>query len=307
LGGYSYDRVSTKRLLEEVAMRRLTRIWVIGVIVMLVAAVSAAASARPVLVPGNPVYVALGDSWAYGQGASDPVTGGYVALLTEDLTGSLDCLPAASSKAADGCRQLQLLNLARPARDGLPGVTAPLVTSEQLPIAIPLIEDRNGDKNPRNNVEAVTLHVGGNDVSGPIQEACLGGFTPECQATWFLEMAAFESDLDGVVGELRVAAGDGTPIVLGTYDNPVPTCWLSDAFGDPAVALGAMILEGTPEGSLDGIHDVIRRVAGRYDADVAEVIGSLSPEDFVGGEDCLHVTNSGHTRVAVAFSEAIDG
>lgn len=288
-------------------MRRLTRVWVIGVTVMLVAAVTTGASARPVVVPGNPVYLALGDSWAYGQGATDSATGGYVALLTEDLTGALDCLPAASSNAADGCKQLQVLNLARPARDGLPGVTAPLVASEQLPVAVSLLADRNGDRNPRNDVEVVTLHVGGNDVSGPIQEACLGGFTPECQGTWFMEMADFESDLDGVVSELRAAAGDETPIVLGTYDNPVPTCWLYPVFGDAAVVLGAMILEGTPDGSLDGIHDVVRRVASDYDADVAEVIGTLRPDDFVGDEDCLHVTDAGHARVAGAFLEAIDG
>ena len=287
-------------------MRRFTRVWIVGVIVMLVAAVAAAASARPVVVPGNPVYLALGDSWAYGQGASNPATGGYVARVAEDLIENLDCLPAASARAADGCKQLQILNLARPARDGLPGVTTPLVASEQLPVAVPLLVDRNGDKNPRNDVEAVTLHVGGNDVSGPIQEACLGGFTPECQLTWFMEMAAFENDLDGVVSELRAAAGDETPIVLGTYDNPVPTCWLYPVFGDAAVVLGAMMLEGTPDGSLDGIHDVVRRVAGRYDADVAEVIGRLSSEDFVGGDDCLHVTDSGHTRVAAAFSEILE-
>ncbi|MEA3503274.1 MAG: hypothetical protein U9R47_10895, partial [Actinomycetota bacterium] len=92
----------------------------------------------------------------------------------------------------------------------------------------------------------------------------------------------------------------------GTYDNPVPTCWLYDVFGDQAVALGAMILEGTPDGSLDGIHDVVRRVAGNYDADVAEVIGSLSPEDFVGGDDCLHVTDTGHARVAASFSAILE-
>jgi lysophospholipase L1-like esterase len=287
-------------------MRRFVRVSIIGVIAILMAVVAVAASARPVLVPGNPAYLALGDSWAYGQGATDPVTDGYVAVLSGDLTEDLDCLPAASDNAADGCKQLQVLNLARPARDGLPGVTAPLVASEQLPVAVPLLADRNGDNNPRNNVEVVTLHVGGNDVSGPIQEACLGGFTPECQFTWFTEMATFESDLDHVVSELRVAAGVETPIVLGTYDNPVPTCWLYPVFGDGAVLLGAMMLEGLPDGSLDGIHDVVRRVASRYDADVAESFGTLSPEDFVGGDDCLHVTDSGHAKIAAAFSDVID-
>ncbi|MEN8234656.1 MAG: SGNH/GDSL hydrolase family protein [Actinomycetota bacterium] len=287
-------------------MRRWIRISIVGMTMMLVASVAASASAGPDLVPGNPAYLALGDSWAYGQGASSPATGGYVARLAEDLTQSLDCLPAESNMAADGCEHLQVLNLARPARDGLPGVTAPLVRSEQLPLSVALLAERNGDSNPRDDVEAVTLHVGGNDVSGPIQAACLGGFTPECQYTWFTEMATFEADLRSVVGPLRAAAGADTPIVLGTYDNPVPYCWLGATYGAPAVGLGAMILEGTPDGSLDGIHDVVRRVAADYDADVAEVFGRLGPGDFVGGSDCLHMTDTGHVKVAAIFAEILE-
>lgn len=283
-------------------MRRWTRISIVGMVMVLVATVAATAAAGPDLVPGNPVYLALGDSWAYGEGAADPATGGYVGRLSEDLKASLDCLPAQSEMAADGCRQLQLLNLARPARNGLPRVTAPLVNSEQLPIAIPLLTERNGDNNPRNDVEVVTLHVGGNDVSGPIQSACLAGFTTECQRTWVTEMAAFETDLRAVMSPLRSAAGADTPIVLGTYDNPVPYCWLGTTYGAPAVALGAMILEGLPDGSLDGIHDVVRRVAADYGADAAEVFGRLGPGDFVGGADCPHLKDSGYERVAAAFA-----
>jgi len=182
-------------------------------------------------------------------------------------------------------------------------VTAPLVESEQLPIAIPMLERRNHDRNPRNDVQVVTLHVGGNDVSGPIQEACIGGFSPECLGTWTGEMAQFEADLDEVVGELRRAAGDEMPFVLGTYDNPVPYCDLAAIPG--AIELGAMLLEGTPDGSLDGVHDVVRRVAASHGADVAEVFGTLGAGDFVGGSDCLHVTDSGHAKVAAAFLDVV--
>ena len=287
-------------------MRRSMRVLVVGVIMVFAAPVAVSAAATPDLVPGNPVFVALGDSWAYGQGASDPGTGGYVALLAGELREGLDCSPAKSDMSADGCKHLQVLNLARPARDGLPGVTAQAVASEQMPIAVPIIANRNGDANPRNDVEAVTLHVGGNDVSGPIQAACLGGFSLECQHTWVTEMATLEVELDAVVAELRAAAGSDTPIVLGAYDNPVPYCWLGTAFGESAVILGAMVLEGTPDGSLDGIHDVVRRVAASYDADVAETFGRMGPSDFVGGTDCLHVTDSGHTKVAAVFEEILE-
>jgi lysophospholipase L1-like esterase len=197
------------------------------------------------------------------------------------------------------------VNLARPATDTLPGVTAGAVAAEQLPTAIPMLESRNGDKNPRNNVEVITLHVGGNDVSGPIQTACIGGFSFECQVTFFTAMATYEAELDYVVGALRNAAGADTTIVLGTYDNPVPYCFLKDVPG--AIQLGAVILEGTPDGALDGVHDVVRRVAARYNADVAEVFGRLGADDFVGGADCLHPTNTGHDKVTEAFQAAVDG
>ena len=117
-------------------------------------------------------------------------------------------------------------------------------------------------------------------------------------------MAAFDADLRDVVGPLRTAAGPDTPIVLGTYDNPVPYCFLAGLPG--AIELGALILEGTPDGSLDGIHDVIRRVAADYGAEVAEVFGQFEGADFVGGGDCLHPSSTGHDKVTEAFSSIVD-
>jgi lysophospholipase L1-like esterase len=286
-------------------MRRSTKALVIlASLALATTALAAPAAATRDPVPGLPVYLALGDSWAYGQGAADPASGGYVALLNEDLREELDCLPGTARGNTNRCKHLQLVNLGRPATETLPGVTAPLVASEQLPVAIPMLERRNQDRNPRNDVEAVTLHVGGNDVSGPIRAACIAGFTYDCVVTWMGEMAQYEADLDEVVGELRTAAGTEMPIVLGTYDNPVPYCNLAAIPG--AVELGAAVLEGLPDGSLDGVNDVVRRVAARYDADVAEIFGQLGEGDFVGGDDCLHVTDSGHAEVANAFLDIID-
>ena len=286
-------------------MRLLKKaIVVLGSLTLLAAAGTATASSDVSAPRGLPVYLALGDSWAYGQGSTDPANGGYVGLLADELRTTTDCHPSVAEGNPQQCERLQLVNLARPATETLPGVTAGLVASEQLPIALPMLAAHNQDRNRHNDVLLVTLHVGGNDVSGPIQQACIGGFTQECATTWFVEMAQYEAELDYVVAELRTAAGDSTPIVLGTYDNPVPHCSLGAIPG--AIELGAMVLEGTPDGSLDGVHDVVRRVAARYDADVAEVFGSLQAGDFVGGDDCLHITDSGHTTVADQFLEVIE-
>jgi lysophospholipase L1-like esterase len=285
-------------------MRRLIRATaLVAALTLAAVGITLPASARTEPVPGLPVYLALGDSWAYGQGAANPATGGYVAQLHDALQGDLDCLPARSANAADGCKHLQLVNLGRPGTETRPGVTAPIVAEEQLPVAVPMLRARNHDKNPRNNVEVVTLHVGGNDVSGPIQQACLGGFDPNCQLTFVTEMAAFEADLRDVVAQVRAAAGDSTPIVLGTYDNPVPYCWLGEIPG--AVQLGALVLEGSPDGSLPGVHDIVRSVAADYDATVAEVFGQLGAGDFVGGTDCLHPTDAGHDKVTASFLQSL--
>ena len=250
-----------------------------------------------------PIYLALGDSWAHGQGAADPATSGYVPQLYRALREDLDCIPAVVEEAADGCKQLQLVSLGRPATAALPGVTAPAVRDEQLPMALSLLE-RNHDANPANDVEVITLHVGGNDVAGPIQAACIGGFGAECIGTFIAEMTALQADLAFVVGTLRAAAGPDTPIVLGTYDNPVPFCDLAGIPG--AIQLGALILEGTPDGTLPGVHDIVRAVAAAYDAEVAEVFGRLDAAgDWVGGSDCLHPTDSGYDEVTEAFEEAL--
>jgi len=70
-------------------MRRRMRVLIVGLIMVLTASIAASAAAGPDLVPGNPVYLALGDSWAYGQGVPDPATGGYV--------GGADCLHVTES------------------------------------------------------------------------------------------------------------------------------------------------------------------------------------------------------------------
>ncbi|MDH5422349.1 MAG: SGNH/GDSL hydrolase family protein [Acidimicrobiia bacterium] len=293
--------------------------------------------------PALPIYLALGDSWAAGEGATDPATEGYVPQLFAALQRDLDCLPATSDNAADGCKHLSLINLGRSGDAEHPGVTAPIVAAEQLPTALALLGERNQDANPRNNVEVITLHVGGNDVTGPAIAACIEGFNEGCIVTLITEMATLQADLRNVVGQLREAAGPDTIIVLGTYASPVPYCYLGgipgadqlgavvgqlrEAAGPDTIIvlgtyaspvpycylggipgadqLGAVVLEGTPDGSLDGIHDVVRRVAAEYDAEVAEVFGHLGDGDFVGGSDCLHPTSAGYDHVTGAFRAAI--
>jgi hypothetical protein len=81
--------------------------------------------------------------------------------------------------------------------------------------------------------------------------------------------------------------------VIGTYDNPIPTCDLAAVPG--AIQTAALTLEGGP-GVPQGLHDIMRDVAADYGVEVAEVYGDLGPQDWVGGPDCLHPDDSGYAE-----------
>jgi lysophospholipase L1-like esterase len=274
-------------------MRRCGFALMVMCAVLLVGTGTAAAKAGG-LVPGQPVMIALGDSWAAGVGAT--AGNGYVPQLHSALQERYGCLPARAERAADKCKQLQLVDLA------LGGATTPSLIAGQLPTAASLLADRNGDRNPRNDVEVITLHVGGNDVTGPIISACLGGLTAGCVATIQAELTAYRADLETLLSALRSAAGADTAIVIGTYDNPIATCTLGAVPG--AVLLGALTLEGGGPIAA-GLHDVMRQVAAEHDVLVASVYGELVAADWVGGNDCLHPRDSGYAKVVAAFLEAL--
>lgn len=269
-------------------------VTVLVVCALLVAGTGSAAAKRPALVPGQPVMIALGDSWAAGAGAT--AGNDYVSRLHAALRERYGCLPTNAEQAADKCKRLQLVDLA------VGGATTPSLIAGQLPAALAVLADRNGDRNPRNDVEIITLHIGGNDVVGPILAACLGGLTPTCVATIQTELAAYRADLETLLSALRTAAGPDTAIVLGTYDNPIAACTLGAIPG--AVQLGALTLEGG--GPIPaGLHDVMRDIAAAHDVLVASVYGQLVLSDWVGGGDCLHPRDSGYAKVVTAFLQTL--
>jgi lysophospholipase L1-like esterase len=273
----------------------LARTLLISVLVSFGALTPSPAAADPPPTPVEPLQLSLGDSWAFGFGATVPSEDGYVPQLNDALKERLDCSGAGLEGSQAGCPQLQLLNVAAG------GATTPTMIADQFPLAIPVLESRNGNLNPRDDVELVTLHIGGNDVTNPIIAACIGGISPACLQVIQAEFTAYRSDLDTALSTLRDAAGDG-PIMIGTYDNPIATCILGAVPG--AVELAELVLEGggpVPQ----GLHDIMREVASLHDVQVAEVHGDLAPQDWVGGNDCLHPDDSGYDKVTDAFLEAL--
>jgi lysophospholipase L1-like esterase len=275
-------------------MRVFSRVAVL-VATLLIALLAAAPA-----MAAKPVYLALGDSWAFGFGATVPSEGGYVPLLHQALQSEFDCSPSDNPKPDQACRQLELNNIA------VGGATTPTMIANQFPIALPLLEELNSNQNPRDNVEVITVSIGGNDVVNPIILACLGGLVPSCVSTIESEFAAYRADLDQALSALREAAGPDTRIVLNTYDNGVGQCFLTQ-INPAAPLLGDIVLENQPAviPSGQGLHDIMRDVAADYDVEIAEVYGDLGPADWVGGSDCLHPDDSGYVKVAAAFAEVL--
>lgn len=284
-------------------MRRL-RFMLAGVLALALAVPAEAARPTNHLVKGLPVYLAMGDSIAAGEGASNRATLGNVPLFHAFLQVNLECSPGHPGRQ-HGCKHLQLLNIARSATAELPGVTTDSVMEEQLPVALPLLEARNGDANPRNDIDVVTLVVGGNDIFEGVVPACFFGTTPEqCEAAVVTTFSEFASDYTQILTEVRAAAGDATIIGM-TYYNPIPYCELGQLPGAPQ--LSEILLEGGAPQLAFGLNDLIRVIAASNGALVAEAsFGLLGASDLIGGSDCRHPNDSGHAKIAAAFEEAFD-
>jgi lysophospholipase L1-like esterase len=269
------------------------------VLVALVATLALGGATASSAMAADPLQLGLGDSWAFGFGAAVPSEGGYVAQLHEALKDGFDCSPSDNPKPGQGCKKLELNNLA------VPGATTPTMIANQLPTAVPILQARNGNDNPRDDVEVVTISIGGNDVTNPIISACLGGLSPTCVTTIASEFAAYTSDLNSALSTIRSAAGPDTRIVLGTYDNGFAQCFLGAVPG--AVQLANIALEGFPPFVPQGLHDIMRSVGATYDVEIAEVFGDLGPTDWVGGSDCLHPNDTGYDKVTTAFADVLLG
>ncbi len=269
----------------------LTRKTVLLGLVALLLLPSAAVAKKKESPPSRasvPLYLALGDSLATGVGASNPDKKAYVPRFHQHLRRNLSC----SRGASKVCPSLRLDNI------GVSGATTTTLVQNQLPQALDALEARNQDRNPRNDVEVISIDIGGNDVF-PLINVCAGGVTPQCAQEIQTRFATVAQNLTLTLTQLRAAAGPDTEIVVMTYYNSLVGCQLSQF-----APLGNLVLEGGP-GLPAGLNDLIRSIAAGVDASVAETFGLLGPSDLVGGADCLHANDSGYRIIADSFAEAV--
>ncbi|WP_186816372.1 SGNH/GDSL hydrolase family protein [Cellulomonas aerilata] len=280
----------------------------------------------PRVAPSRPIYLALGDSLAAGQASVAPTGSagrstvlqwrarGFVAQLHQDLQQDLDCREDRPRGAdRDGCLRLQLVNMSRTGIPGGPGgVTTATVLQpgDQLDRAVALITERNGNASARDDVEVVSVTVGGNDLFGAAVAACVQSPRPDltCATALATTFQGFASRYDEILGDLRAAGGEDLVLLTTTYYNPLPFCDLGAADPARATALGNWILEGGTLpglGTLEtGFNDLVRGLSAEHGAVVADTFGTVGAGDFVGGADCVHPDAEGHAKIADVFAEA---
>jgi lysophospholipase L1-like esterase len=132
-----------------------------------------------------------------------------------------------------GCR-LELRNLA------MPGATTSTLISDQLPHAVQLLEERSETPTPVDDIDLMTIDIGGNDVFGPVLRACNADpQAPECLATIQASITAAAANYETILSALRAVDDPDTTIAVMTYYNPIPAYELA-----PLAPLADVVLEG---------------------------------------------------------------
>lgn len=235
---------------------------------------------------GGPLYLALGDSLAAGVGASDRAATGYVPLLFDHLRN------APSWRG----RGLGLLNL------GVPGetTTSLLRPGGQLERARAALAARNGDADPNNDVEVITIDTGGNDLLILLADvACvLNPEEPGCQARLENALASATANLGAILRQLRAAAGPDAIIIAMTYYNPFSGGGLPLAeVGDQALArLNTAIMAAAADPQVRArVADVAPLFAGQ--ALRLTHMGRFPPD--------VHPNDDGYVLIGQAFVAAL--
>ncbi len=234
----------------------------------------------------RPLYLALGDSLSAGIGASDEPSQGWVGLVSAALP------------------EWDLLNLGVSGDD-----SRELLFGGPLDEGLRHIALRAADAEPGNEVSAITLEVGGNDLLDIYFDLVLPGDCPSviealrretCVRALESALAAYRSNLAETLNRLIEAAPE-TPIFLMTLYNPFS--------GGASVIdeIGVLTLEGQ-EGTPfpKGLNDIVREAGAEAGVTVVEWY-----ELFLGKQseyiafDLIHPNDTGHAVMAEAVVEAM--
>jgi lysophospholipase L1-like esterase len=242
----------------------------------LAAATLAVPAAAPASTPGSRLYLALGDSFAAGFGASVPAESGYVPLLFRTL------------QAPGRWRVARLRNLA------VPGETTSSILGSQLDAALAAIAD------PGTDVRVVTLDIGGNDV---LDQAACAVDPVACGLA-----DRYATLLTRLRAALAVDPGPEALVVMA-YANPWSgTGAAMEAFADDTLMGADRRIEcsGTPEDI--GLNDVLSCVGAQFGARTADIyhptLGRALELTHIASGD-VHFNDPGYALVADVFANVL--
>ncbi|HEY5625043.1 MAG TPA: GDSL-type esterase/lipase family protein [Dehalococcoidia bacterium] len=240
----------------------------------------------PRLAGARSLYLALGDSLSAGIGASNQVSLGWVGLVNAALPG------------------WDLLNLGVAGDD-----SGELLFGGPLDEGLRQIELRTADDEPGNEVGAITLEIGGNNLLDIYFDFVLPGDCPSvvealqrdfCVNALGSALEAYRTDLAEILSRVVSSAPD-TPIFLMTFYNPF-------SGGSSSIdEIGVLALEGN-EGTPfpEGLNDIIREAGAAAGVTVVEWY-----EPFLGKQseyiafDLIHPNDAGHAVLAEAVIESM--
>ena len=226
---------------------------------------------RAILDGSGGAYLALGDSIAWGAGASDTNSKSYAGLVTAALHQEVSDDLLASSPAAGGATTQELID-------------------RQLPAALDALRGRD--------VRLITITIGGNDLnilqSSPDAATCIADVNdPKCPVAEIL--VGTEERLDRILGDLR-EAGPDVPIVIQVYPNLFSGT--GHVFEQPA---------GQAFGKL---NEVIERVAAKHDILIADPRAAFEGRGgelthTLDATPDFHPNDAGYEAIAEAFIEVL--
>ncbi len=242
------------------------------VVVAVIASAPEAQAARP-----QRLYLALGDSIAFGIGASDPSTKGYAGQLFQTLR-------------APGKWQVDSLrNLSNPVNE-----TSSSILGNQLSAALEAIED------PTTDTRVVTLGIGGNDVGFDL-------LTHGPCATPAVAACGFVANYRTLLRRLTNALGNDPgreALVVVTYYNPLQGTDLETSFDDAVVGSDRRV-DCSGKGKRVGLNDLLACLGRRFGARVADIYPPLTgriPELSAAG---THLNDDGYALVAKVIGRAL--
>jgi len=247
-------------------------------------AIALAPPAPSVHAQDAPAYVALGDSLAFGVGASNPSTTGYVALAHNALSNSERFSPTG----------LELRNL------GVAGArSADLLTpGGQLDSALDEIRARQEDASPiANEVEVISVDVGGNDLLGLVAPGspCLESASVEpCRAAFGEVLSSIDRNLTEIVTRLREAAPEAVIVVVDLYNPYSGTGDLREPIAEVGVGQANGVI-----GAVSADPELLITTASIFQLFTGRGTQWVAP-------DGIHPNDNGHRVIAEAVIAAID-